>query len=323
MRIGFLGCGKMAHVMATVLSSHKEFELYGCAARDFVRAKQFQEEFNFLNAYHSYEEMVKDKNIDVIYISTVTKTHFDNINLCLLNKKNVLCEKPFCVNAKETAKVIDLAKKNNVFLGEAIWTRFLPSRKKVDELISSGIIGKPYYYASSIGYHIDDRERMQDAIGGGVLLDCGVYPINFTLMFEKDYPFDISAKTVLSSTGVDEYDSIILRFKNGSDASIYCSMKSNIDCSAYIYGDKGYIKLDHVNYPTKIEVFSNDRPPVVNDVFNYNNTLDGYVYQWLEVEEMLKQKKIEFDSMPLKETLAIMTLLDEIRSKAGIKFKND
>jgi len=323
MRIGYLGCGKMADVMASFMSKMKDCELYACAARDFERANNFKVLHNFEKAYGSYEELVNDKNIDVIYISTVTKTHHDLIKLCLDNNQNVMCEKPFCINYKEAKEVVDLARKKNLFLSEAIWTRYMPIRNEIKKIIADGYIGLPYLYAASIGYAIDKNERMQDSIGGGVLLDCGVYPLNFVMMFSEEKIINLNVSTSLSTSKVDEIDLINLDLTNDTKAIIYCSMKSNIDCSAFIYGDKGYIKFDHVNHPTKISIYNNNRPPQVIKTKRFKLKGGGYEYQWIETIDSLKNGKKENPSMPLDETLEVMKILDSIRAKAGIKFKNE
>jgi len=323
MKIGFLGCGKMANTMATLIKTIPGCELFCCAARDLSKAESFRDAHGFKKAYGSYSELVCDQEIELIYISTVTKTHHDLIKLCLENKKNILCEKPFCVDSDETSEVISLAKKTHLYLAEAIWTRYMPVRLVTKEIIDSGLIGKPYLYVSSIGYAIDKNERMQDPIGGGVLLDCGVYPLNFILMNLNEDILNIEANAVLTSSGVDETDIIRLDMTNNVKGLIYCTMASNIDCSGYIYGDKGYIRYDHVNHPNKIEVFNNDRPPRVIRSQCFSPECGGYEYQWLEAIKLINEGKKESFSMPLCETLRVMKVLDKIRNIAGIKFGNE
>ncbi len=323
MKIGFLGCGKMANKMAELIKDLPGCELYACAARDSLKSLSFKNTYGFIKSYGNYEELVNDKEVDLIYISTITRTHYEQMKLCLNNKKNVLCEKPFTVNSLESKEVIDLAHKNNVYLAEAIWTRYMPSRQFVKELISSGLIGKPYLYVASIGYAISDHERMQDTIGGGVLLDCGVYPLNFIMMNSNDSIVNIEANSILSLSKVDETDIIRLDMTNNVKGLIYCTMKSNIDCSGYIYGDKGYIKFDHVNHPSKIEVYNNERPPKVIKSHEFAPKCGGYEYEWLETIKLINEGKKESISMPLSETQKVMETLDKIRLKAGIKFSNE
>lgn len=323
MKIGFLGCGKMAAKMAKFIKDLDGCDLDGCAARDFSRANDFKENYGFNKAYSNYEDLLNDKDIELVYISTVTKTHYELIKLCLMHNKNILCEKPFCVNSIESREVIELAKKRNLYLAEAIWTRYMPVRKATQEIIDSGIIGKPYLYIASIGYAIDTKERMQDPIGGGVLLDCGVYPLNFVLMNTKEDVINVDANAVLTSSGVDETDIVWLNMTNNVQAVIYCTMKSNIDCVGYIYGDKGFIKFNNVNLPTKVEVYNNERPPKVIQTLTFEHKCGGYEYQWLEAIKQIKSNNKDSISMPLSETQKVMEIFDEIRKKAGIKFQNE
>lgn len=323
MKIGFIGCGKMAKKMADVLKNMNNFELYACSASNFERANLFKNEFGFKKAYGSYEELVKDNEVEVVYISVVAKLHFETMILAIKNNKNVVCEKPFTINSKESREAIDLARKNKVFLAEAIWTRFMPLNKTVMEELKNNVIGEPYLYLSNIGYKIFDLERMQDPLGGGVLLDCGVYPINFVRMFSKKDMKIVDVNTQLSNSGVDNLD--ILKFSLGENerAITINSMLSNMDLVSYIYGTNGYIKFDNVNNPRKVEIYSNDRPPKLIKTFEADNNLTGYEYQWIEFYDCIKKSMIESLSMPLDETQYIMELLDLIRSKGGIKFQNE
>ena len=320
MKIGFIGCGKMAGKMAEEIIGIKECELFGCASRNPDDAIIFKNKYKFKKSYANYDELVHDEEIELVYISVVTKAHYETMKLCIKNHKNVLCEKPCCLDANQTKEIIDLAKSENVFLAEAMWTRYMDVRKQIQGIIDGGEIGEPYLFSSSIGYHINDNPRMQDPCGGGVLLDCGIYPLNFSLMFCKDEVKCIHASTILFNQNVDNIDFVDLRIGDKISANFYCTMESNIDCSAFIYCTNGYLKLDHVNHPTVIEVFSNDRPPRLIEKIESKPYKDGYGYQWLECIQLIKDGKKESISMPLKETLRVMQILDKIREKAGISF---
>lgn len=316
MNIGFIGCGKMAAKMAEVVKKLDGFILYACAARDINSANDFKKAHSFKVAYGNYLDLINDKNIDLIYISNVTKAHKETMLECIKHNKNVLCEKPFCVDSNEAKEVVKEAKKHKVFLAEAIWTRYMDSSKKINDIINSGVIGRVYSVIANIGYAINKIPRMLDINGGGVLLDCGVYPINFALMSINKKVTDIDAKFIYTKSGVDEEDYINLSFKDNVHASLYNSMRSNIDCSGYIYGDKGYIKVDHVNHPHVIEIYSNDRPPKLIDKIMYDENISGYEYQWIEIKKLIEEGKKESISMPLNETLYVMELLDKIKEKA-------
>lgn len=323
MKIGFIGCGKMAEKMALVVKNLKDYELYACAARDLARATNFKNKYGFKVAYGNYEELVKDKEVDLVYISVVTKAHYETMMLSIKNHKCVVCEKPFTVNSIESKEVIQEARKNKVFLAEAIWTRYMPIKNKIIKELDNLAIGTPYLFLAKIGYKIFDNERMQDPMGGGVLLDCGVYPINFVRMFARKSMREFEANCTLTSSGVDDLDMIRFKLNEATHALLMNTMRSNIDLSAYIYGTNGYMKFDNVNNPKRVEIYSNDRPPKFIKAIEANKELTGYEYQWIEFYECIKKGMIESQSMPLDETQYIMELLDSIRDKAGIKFSNE
>ena len=323
MKIGFIGCGKMAEKMALVLKNLKDYELYACAARDLTRAIDFKNKYGFKVSYGNYEDLVKDDNVDLVYISVVTRAHYETMMLSIKNHKCVVCEKPFTVNSIQSKEVIKEARKNKVFLTEAIWTRYMPIKNDVIKELDNMVIGTPYLYLANIGYKIFDNERMQDSMGGGVLLDCGVYPINFVRMFARKSMNDFDANCTLTSSGVDDIDMIRFKLDETTYALVMNTMLSNIDLSAYIYGTNGYMKFDNVNNPRRVEIYSNDRPPKFLKTIEANNKLTGYEYQWIEFSECIKKGMIESQSMPLDETQYIMELLDLIRNRAGIKFSNE
>ena len=187
MKIGILGAGGIAVQMAKTVAGMKDVENYAVAARSFERAQAFAEKYGFSKAYGSYEEMLADPQVDLVYIATPHSHHYLHAKMCLEAGKNVLCEKAFTVNADQARKLFALAKEKNLLITEAIWTRYMPSRKMIDDIISSGVIGEVTAVTANLNYAISEVERIRKPeLAGGALLDVGVYTINFASMVLGD-----------------------------------------------------------------------------------------------------------------------------------------
>ena len=187
MKIGILGAGGIAVQMAKTVAGMKDVENYAVAARSFERAQAFAEKYGFSKAYGSYEEMLADPQVDLVYIATPHSHHYLHAKMCLEAGKNVLCEKAFTVNADQARKLFTLAKEKNLLITEAIWTRYMPSRKMIDDIISSGVIGEVTAVTANLNYAISEVERIRKPeLAGGALLDVGVYTINFASMVLGD-----------------------------------------------------------------------------------------------------------------------------------------
>ena len=187
MKIGILGAGGIAVQMAKTVAGMKDVENYAVAARRFERAQAFAEKYGFSKAYGSYEEMLADPQVDLVYIATPHSHHYLHAKMCLEAGKNVLCEKAFTVNADQARKLFALAKEKNLLITEAIWTRYMPSRKMIDDIISSGVIGEVTAVTANLNYAISEVERIRKPeLAGGALLDVGVYTINFASMVLGD-----------------------------------------------------------------------------------------------------------------------------------------
>lgn len=330
MNVAFLGASKILNKVIEIFNNYKDkFTLYGISSRDIERSKEYAQKYNILNVYNNYLEMVQDPNIDLVYISTTTNLHYEHMKLCLENNKNVIVEKSFTTNYKDTLEVINLAKSKNLFLEEAIWTRFMPSREFITQILNLGIIGEPYLIEANLGYDIKNVERLQKPeLGGGALLDVGVYPINFIDMFaraiEKDNEViktDVTAK--MNGLGVDQTVSGCLTYKNGIIGNFFATMNNLTSREGFIYCKDGFIKVININNPERVEVYQKD----ANDGHKLNlvssleikNDVNGYEYEFLEAYVSIKSNQIETKSMPLSDTLRIMKIQDEILRIIGSK----
>lgn len=325
MKIGIIGCGRIARTMADTINNTKGFELYAVAARDIKRANAFKEEFNASVSYGSYEELVSDDNVELVYVATPHSHHRDHMLLCLEHNKPILCEKAFTVNEAEAKEVLDLAKEKGLFVGEAIWTRYMPARKLIDKIIDEGKIGKVTSVTANLGYQISDKERIIDPkLGGGALLDIGIYPLNFALMARNNVKVKaLTGVCTKAETGVDLQDSMVLCFEDGSIATIFADAEITSDRRGYIYGTKGYIEVENINNPEVIRVYGNSRNPFMNTEIIIKKDYNGYEYELLEAKKCIEEGKIESEMMSHKETLRVMRFMDAFRRSWGVKLSNE
>lgn len=322
LKVGILGAGHIAQKMATTLMGMKEAELYAVAARELSRAEQFADEFHAQKAYGNYEALADDPDIDLIYIATPHSHHFGLARMCLLKGKPVLCEKAFTANAREAEELIRIAQEKQVFLAEAIWTRYMPFSRTIRELTESGIIGKPMMLTASLGYPIAHKERIvRLELCGGALYDLGVYPINFALMTFGNDLEKITSTCMKNEAGVDMQNSITFTYRDGRMAVMQTTAFCASDRQGIISGDKGYLVIDNINNPQQAVVYNTDHQETGR--YTCPPQITGFEYQVLEAAEAIRQGAIEPASMPHAETLRVMRMLDSLRQEWGIRFPMD
>lgn len=321
LKVGFIGAGNIAETLAETFLQYKDkFELYAVSSKSDDKLNKFKNKYGFKKTYNSYEELVQDNEIDLVYISTLIKDHYKHIKLCLENNKNVLCEKAFTFNHKEAKELVEIARRKNLFLAEAIWTRYMPSRGLILNLISNDVIGKVYYIEANLGYEIKDKERIKyPKFGGGAMLDVGVYPLNFIDMFALSKVKSIHVTSKLNKEGVDETDIVNMEYENGLLAQFFTTINQATSREGFIYGEKGFIKVTNINNPEKIEIYlredkTKNYATLVSSI-NIKEDFNGYEYQLLETYNSITSSKKENPSMILDETLKIMSIVDEILHK--------
>lgn len=317
MKLAILGAGHIAKSMAKTVLKMKEVELYAIASRNKERSENFAKEFNIPNSFDSYEKMLSDPKIDLVYIAVPHSHHYKWTIEALNHGKNVLCEKAFAVNEKQASEMIALAKEKNLLLAEAIWTRYMPSRKIIENIIQSGEIGEVFTLSANLGYIIDDKERLiRPELAGGALLDVGIYTLNFASMVFGDKIKRIAASCVMTESGVDGQDSIMIQYNNNCMATLFCSMYTQTDRRGIIYGRKGFIKIDNINNPLKIKVVYNSRR--LPKYYKVPHQISGYEYQVRSCVNAINEHKTECPEMPHEETLEMMRQMDEIRKQIGL-----
>ena len=321
-RIGIIGCGWIAEKMAITLQGMVKVEAYAIASRDLNKAETFAQKWNFTRAYGSYEEMLDDELVDLVYIATPHSHHYAHTRLSLLKGKPVLCEKAFTANAKETEELLQLAKEKNLFLTEAIWTRYMPLSQTICELVDNGAIGRPQLLTANLCYPNYHKERMhKPELAGGALLDLGVYTLNFAAMVFGTDIIRTTSACIKTDTGVDAQNSITLEYADGKMAILCSSQMAKSDRQGIISGDKGFMIVDNINNPQKVSVYDSDYQ--LTAVYNCPPQITGYEYQVYASIEALENGWLESPFMPHQETLRIMRQMDELRKEWGVIYPSD
>ena len=257
MRIGLLGAGGIAGTMAETVAGMEGVRNYAIASRGLEKAEAFARKYHMEKAYGSYEEMLADDNVDLVYIATPHSHHYEWTIAALNAGKNVLCEKAFAANRKQAEEMIALAERKKLLLTEAIWTRYMPSRSMIRKIIDRGDIGEVKTVSSNLGYPISGIERLiRPELAGGCLLDLTVYTLNFTSMILGNGFTRMEAHMIPTDTGVDGQDSVFLEYPGGKMASMMTTMYSRTDRRGIIYGTEGLIEVENINNPEKISVFT-------------------------------------------------------------------
>lgn len=325
-RWGILGCGKISRKFAADLALVEGAKLMAIGARQLSTAQDFAREFPASHVHGSYEELVSDPDVDVIYVATPHALHREHTLLCLNHGKAVLCEKAFAINLREAEEMVDTARAKKVFLMEALWSKFLPQYQKVHELIAAGELGEIKSVLIDFGFIPQPPvpSRILDpALGGGSLLDIGVYNVFFALSF-LGKPDEIEATMTPASTGVDEQCAILFRYKNGAMAQLFSSFLTNLGTEADIGGTKNRIRLTSRFYApsARIEIFSG-REETKQMIPVDREPGSGYQYEARHVGECLRKGLTESPVMTLDDSMLLMETLDRIRAVAGIHYPMD
>ncbi|MGF1531749.1 MAG: Gfo/Idh/MocA family protein [Puniceicoccaceae bacterium] len=311
---GILGCGSIAHRFAKSMKPVSGGHLLACASRTQGRASSFAEEHSIPQAYTSYEELAADPRIDAIYVATTHNFHCENTLLALEHGKHVLCEKPLATNAREASQMIELARQKNLFLMEAMWTRFLPAIQEAKARISAGSIGtlKCLRADFCIRAPFDPNGRLFNPdLAGGALLDTGIYPLSLASYFFGAPPKSLTALADIGSTGVDEQTAIILKYEQHQIAILSASVSSASANRAEIVGTKGRLTIP-VNFLSAREfviALEGDSPTQFNFPFD---DATAFSFEIEEVHRCLREGLLESPTMPLGETLQLAETMDRV-----------
>jgi predicted dehydrogenase len=325
-RWGILGAGRIARKFASDLRFVADAELVAIGSRSEQSADDFAKDFPVKYKHDSYEALAQNPDVDVIYIATPHNLHYQNTLLCLENGKSVLCEKPFAMNAAEAAGMMAVAKSKNLFMMEALWTKFHPHYQKAIEMAGEGQLGDIRSVLVSFGFRPPSPvpARIFDpALGGGTLLDIGIYNVFIAMSF-LGRPDEINAVMTPASSGVDEQCAVLFKYKSGAMAQLFSTFSSNLATEADICGSEGRIRLTSRFYDTSSNLeYYPGRVDTRQVIAVDKEEGFGYQYEAHHVNECLKKGLTESPVRTFADTTELMEVLDEIRQAAGIKYASD
>jgi len=321
-RWGILGTGNIAQQFARGLKTLPDAELVAVGSRHATTAQAFAETFGARRAHGSYEALAADPDIEVVYVATPHTMLAENTLLCLDAGKAVLCEKPFALNAREAQEMVGAARRKSLFLMEAMWTRFFPLMGRLRDLIETGRIGEVRLLQADFGFRgaFEPEGRLYNpTLGGGALLDVGVYPVSLA-SYLLGTPRAVSSRAHLGETGVDEQNAVILSYENGALALLASAIRTDTPQEAHILGTAGSVRLPAPWWqPTRMVVTDAAGEEEFSSPLPHN----GYPYEAAEVRRCLEAGLLESPVMPLGETLAVMGTLDSCRAQWGLRYPGD
>ena len=319
-RWGILGLGNIAGKFVKDLLLIDNAVLQGVASRDISKARIFAKKYGAIRAYEGYDALANDPDIDIIYIATPHVFHFEQTMLCLRAGKAVLCEKPMAMNAKEAKKMMDEAKKRNIFMMEGLWTRFIPGTEKILDLIANDAIGTIDFIKADFGFKGDgnlESRVYNKSLGAGSLLDIGIYPVYLSLLL-LGVPDAIRAIANYTETGVDASCSMLLKYANGAKAYLESTILADTPVEALIYGSKGSLQIhSRFHHSKEITIRQNDG---TTESFTVEYKGEGYYHEILEVMHCLHQGLTESPKMPHSMSLELIQTLDSVREKIGLEY---
>ncbi|TFD91344.1 Gfo/Idh/MocA family protein [Cryobacterium serini] len=323
-RWGILATGGIAHLFTSDLVQNGH-TVQAVGSRSQASADAFAAEFGIPTAHASYEALIDDPGVDVIYVSTPHPFHAEHAAAALNAGKHVLIEKPIALNAREARQIVDLAASRNLLVLEAMWTRFLPHMVRIREILSAGTLGD---VRSLLADHTQDlpddpEHRINSlALGGGALLDLGVYPVNFAhAVFGA--PETILASASFKATGADAQVATIFRYEGGQIATTFSASDTLGPTRASIVGTEGRIDIDAVWYaPTGFRVLDNVGT-VLETFVSTGFTGRGMHFEAVEAEALIRAGRFSSDIMPAEESVAIMHTLDAIRTRIGLRYPGE
>jgi predicted dehydrogenase len=322
-RWGILSTGKIARAFANALKDTPGAVLAAVASRDPATAQAFASEFGAGAAYGSYQQLADAQDVDLIYIGTPHPMHFQNALMALHAGKGVLCEKPFTMNLREAEQVVALARSKQLFLMEAMWTRYLPALAEVRRVIASGEIGPVHQVVADFGFKANvgpEHRVFNPALGGGALLDLGIYPLSIAAALLGPVE-SVRAEAQLGATGVDVQTGFTLRHRGGGMSVCCCSLQARTPCELTVSGERGHVRMNTMFHRAQsVTVVLEDGTSRTVDTPFIGN---GYVHEVIEAQRCFAAGLVESPGMTHDETLALMGVMDEVRRQVGLGYSAD
>jgi predicted dehydrogenase len=330
LRWGILGAGSIAKRFSNDVKLLTDHKLAAIGSRELDKANAFADTYNVPNRHTSYEALVADPEVDVVYVATPHPFHKEHTLLGLNAGKAVLCEKPFTINLAEAEVLVATAREKRLFLMEGMWSRCFPAMAKAREIAASGEIGKPRMLIADFGYQAggtndqgklvgyNPKGRLFDpALGGGALMDVGVYPVSLAAMFFGT-PDSTAAVATLGDTGVDENSGMLLHFPGGEVGVLSTSIQTTTPWTATLLGSGGKLEIHSPWWrPKTLTVYRNGKDA---ETLEFPFTGEGFQFEAMHVAACLRAGKTESEINPLDGSLAVMKTLDALRAQMGIKY---
>jgi len=319
-RWGILGPGRIAHKFAQDLLTLPEAQLYAVASSSQQRADEFAKQYGATHAFGKYDDLLTLSDLDVVYVATPHTLHYENVLMLLKAGIAVLGEKPFAMNSQQVQEMVETARQNKVFLMEALWSRFMPGIVQALDLARSGTIGKVVSVKADFGFKAQfspEGRLFNKALGGGALLDIGIYPLFLSyLMLGK--PVSIKASATFGSTGTDEQCGMVLTYTDGQLALLDCTLQAKTDCIGIIQGELGQLRIHSRFHETKaITLHLEEQEPTL---FDFDRNTFGYDYEAKHVMQCLAEGRTESPLWSLDDSINLMALLDAVGAEAGIAY---
>ncbi|MGE4484821.1 MAG: Gfo/Idh/MocA family protein [Oscillospiraceae bacterium] len=319
--VAIIGAGIIARQMSETLVGMENAVPYAIASRDPDKAKAYQAEYGFKKAFGSYEEMLSDPDIDLVYIATPHSHHAQHAMMCLEAGKPVLSEKAFAANAKQAKEVLAMSREKNIYVGEAIWPRYMPMRKTICDFIGSGRLGKPISLMANLGYNVfGNGPRLREpSLAGGALLDVGVYALTFASILFGDDVKNISASAIMADNGVDASDSIYLEYCDGKTATLFDSIIAFTDRKGLIHMEDGCAVIENINNFESLTAWKVEgKTRRIIEYIERPKQITGFEYEVQSAFDAIAAGRTESPEMPHSEIIRIMEQMDDIRSKIGL-----
>ncbi len=320
-RWGILGTGNIAHKFASDLRLVDNAELVAVGSRSLETAEKFADELGITISFGSYEELAKSAEVDIIYIATPNNLHHPNTLLCLNNGKAVLCEKPFAMNENQALEMISSARGKNLFLMDALWTKFLPHYQKMIDIVKSGILGDIKAVLANFGFRANaepNSRLLNPELGGGSLMDIGIYNI-FTTLDILGIPDEIKVSTNTTDQGIDEQCAIIFEYNNGAMANLFSTISADLGTEVEISGTLGRLKMTAPFYDSNsvLELYVDGKKTIIETEKEEGL---GYQYEARHATNCLLNGLTESPVVTHSDTVLLMQTLERIRNLAGIVF---
>ena len=316
---GIIGLGSIANKFAQDLITQKDSKLYAVASRTQEKADTFAQKHGATKAYNSYEALVNDPKIDAVYIATPHTLHKENTLMCLNHGKAVLCEKPFAMNVNEVEQMIVKAKEKKVLLMEALWTYFLPHYQFVLNTLKSKTYGRILNMEASFGFYRDfdgDSRLFKKELGGGVLLDIGIYPI-FAALSTLGNPENIEANATFFDNGADSSNQIVFKYDNNVTAHLKGTLLGDVPCEAIFNCEKATIKINRqFHAPTTVSIIVDGKEEIID--FKYKTI--GYTYEIEHFNQLLRERKTESEIMSFEFSTNLISTMDKVRAVIGLQY---